>query len=43
MTKRKKEEENLEKEKRDQKEMELHETDATKILEHANKKWISID
>ena len=39
----KKEKENFENEKRDRKEMELHETDAMKILEHVTEKGISIN
>ena len=43
MNNRKKEEENIEKEKRYLKETELHETDALKVLEHVTEKGISID
>ena len=43
MNNRKKEEEKLEKEKQDRKEMELHETDALQFLEYVTEKGISID
>ena len=42
MNNRKKEEENIEKEKRYLKETELHETDALKVLEHVTEEGISI-
>ena len=40
---RKKEEENLENNKQDRKEMALHEIDALKVFEHVTEKGISID